>query len=106
MPSLEVRTHLLNLLTEQNVDEVYSGRPGCGCGCKGKYGRSTRFIRMVVKELRQTPDKVLFGATFGDRTCLSLETETRFRWVYIKTTVFDQLMAFITNPIRPEEVAL
>lgn len=24
-------------VTEQEVGKVYSGKPGCGCGCRGKY---------------------------------------------------------------------
>lgn len=37
------------------VTQVYSGRPGCACGCRGTYYEegSPSFKRMVTKTLRR-----------------------------------------------------
>jgi hypothetical protein len=33
----------VNALSNDNVISVYSGRPGCCCGCRGNHRHSTRF---------------------------------------------------------------
>lgn len=42
-------------LVAEDVTQVYSGRPGCACGCRGEHYRpeSPSFKRMVAKVLRR-----------------------------------------------------
>ena len=35
------------------VKRVYAGRPGCGCGCNGRYWDDARNIKRVVKEMKE-----------------------------------------------------
>lgn len=38
-----------NKFEAANVVRVYSGKPGCGCGCKGKYSDDAKNIARVSK---------------------------------------------------------
>lgn len=35
-------------LTVDQVTNVYSGKPGCACGCRGKYSYNTRFRNLPI----------------------------------------------------------
>lgn len=55
------------------VTRVYSGRPGCMCGCRGKYSDSDRSRKIIFNKIMKNPlRKVNDGAK-----CVFVETETR-----------------------------
>ncbi len=62
------------------VTRVYSGRPGCGCGCRGKYYDDTRNIKRIVKAMYNN----LSDATRidYDNELAAVETDTRYYWAY------------------------
>jgi hypothetical protein len=39
------------MLDATKVTRVYSGKPGCACGCKGSYSRNPKTIRLIVKKM-------------------------------------------------------
>ena len=67
------------------IEQVYSGKPGCCCGCRGKYSRSAAGIKAHV-----TRTNALFVT--GEVTDIGIrsdegvfiETDTRYRNVYIR----------------------
>jgi len=59
------------------VTKVYSGRPGCGCGCKGTYWTDMRNIVRITKIMQARADEV----TFEDGI-YSLQDENRYYWAY------------------------
>lgn len=95
-----------------DVYEVYSGRPGCGCGCLGKYyipkpsGRADfrtvnpKMIKKVLNKFqkleKETPgffdvrdgngDLPRFGCNDQGKSKIIFyhETETRYYWLYVK----------------------
>lgn len=46
-------------LTDDMVDRVYSGRPGCMCGCRGKYSTYRPQVRKVLNMLLGHPDTMI-----------------------------------------------
>jgi hypothetical protein len=38
----------------KQVQEVYSGKPGCACGCRGKYYTDGKMIEKVVGIINET----------------------------------------------------
>lgn len=67
------------------IDQVYSGKPGCCCGCLGKYSESAAGIKAHV-----TRTNALFAS--GEVTDIDIdaeegvfiETDTRYRNIYIR----------------------
>lgn len=61
------------------VVRVYSGRPGCGCGCRGKYYEDARNIKRVLKAMRET-------ISAADRIAMTDQTAAvegdRYYWAY------------------------
>lgn len=51
---------VVNALSMDNVVSVYTGRPGCCCGCRGNHRHNTKF---------QTGDRVQSYSVFNDRQC-------------------------------------
>jgi hypothetical protein len=43
------------MLTVQDTLRTYSGRPGCMCGCNGKYNESERARKMAVTQMLRDP---------------------------------------------------
>ena len=59
------------------IAKVYSGRPGCGCGCRGRYFEDARNITRVLNVMRARADEVqIIGGT------LVLEGPGRWYWAY------------------------
>ena len=63
-----------------NVKRVYAGRPGCGCGCLGKYWDDARNIRRVVNEMKRHVDDD--GARLDFAEDLAAVEGTRYLWAY------------------------
>ena len=61
------------------IVRVYSGKPGCGCGCRGKYWTDARNIKRIVGQMNASQGVM---QTTGPDPIYSVETETRNRWAY------------------------
>lgn len=65
------------------IVKVYSGRPGCGCGCRGKYWDDARNIARVVKRMNESGDVKVNELTLTpDGKVYFVETESRYLWAY------------------------
>lgn len=66
------------------IKKVYSGKPGCGCGCKGNYFEDERNIRRIVKAINKGRHSAQFQSHegFAGGTIYALESETRYYWAY------------------------
>jgi hypothetical protein len=38
-----------------NIKEVYSGKPGCMCGCRGKYSTEGRGVKIIYNKVMKSP---------------------------------------------------
>ncbi len=67
------------MYTLENVKTVYSGKPGCMCGCRGKYttpAQSARSVKILFNKVMNNPKhKIEDGIAF-------VETATRNLVVY------------------------
>lgn len=68
----------LNLKFE-NVARVYSGKPGCMCGCRGKYSDSGRGTKIIFNKVMKGPFEFDVEAN-----CAYLSTDSRILAVYFK----------------------
>ena len=62
---------------------AYSGRPGCGCGCRGNYTNKPAAIRRVVAgalDAIENEPSVRVDTISGDG--VAVETDGRYRWFY------------------------
>lgn len=77
------------LLQDYEVCQVYAGRPGCMCGCRGTYRETSAAIKRALSDLRaQDPARV----ELDDETlCISWENEagTRVRVLYLRPRAED-----------------
>ena len=39
-----------------NIKEVYSGKPGCMCGCRGKYSSEGRGVKIIYNKVMNNPN--------------------------------------------------
>lgn len=54
-------------INPNQIGRVYSGRPGCACGCRGNYSESKRSVNHVLKLYNQTPeDRIESTQGIGD----------------------------------------
>lgn len=83
-------------VTHQRIDDaqiirVYSGRPGCGCGCRGRYwpneekaaptANDQRQIERIKKILHSRIDEVYVSPGIG-RDIFVIEDDQRYFWAY------------------------
>ena len=63
-------------ITLENVQSVYSGKPGCACGCLGKHtypqsargrGKEIRGYDIGEDEISDRTVKILFNKVFGGK---------------------------------------
>jgi hypothetical protein len=69
------------MFTLANVKEVYSGKPGCMCGCRGKYSRpdtSPRSVKILFNKVMNNPKHTVDG------DCVFVKTATRNLVLYFK----------------------
>lgn len=80
------------------VSKVYSGKPGCMCGCRGKWSYSStsreafdcrdmhgindRSVKIISGKVSRNPNVEV--EVFGTTTCYSVETEPRILAVYVE----------------------
>lgn len=73
---------MANIQFEQ-VKQAYSGKPGCMCGCNGKYTtpeENPRSVKILINKLNKNPN-TKFDA---DVNCFFVETKTRNTVIYLK----------------------
>ena len=71
------------MLSVNQTTRSYSGKPGCMCGCNGKYNEGERARKLAVTQLLNDP-RVKFDAWAGDTEgCLFVVTATRNRVLYL-----------------------
>lgn len=71
-----------NPIKVEDIAKVYSGKPGCGCGCKGKYWTDERNIKRIVGVMNARPEDV----RFKDNT-FYIEDDKRYFWAYTQAAV-------------------
>jgi hypothetical protein len=82
----------INDVEVSDVARVYSGRPGCGCGCNGKYyDAPNKMVKRVLNKLKglteeeRAPGKGRNrGLGYQDDGIFFYETEKRYYWIYLK----------------------
>jgi hypothetical protein len=71
----------INDIRISDIKRVYSGRPGCGCGCRGKYyDAGHNMVKRVYRILSKSPDTKCHPAD----GIFYLENEKRYYWIYLK----------------------
>lgn len=64
----------------EKIREVYTGRPGCACGCRGTYSESPRTMKHVLKKFAEASKVFGFeGGVYFDN-----EDGTRTYTIYFK----------------------
>jgi len=79
----------LDGITPDMVEKIYSGRPGCGCGCNGNYYEpgDTSFRSMLTRTVnvfRERRNEVGVQDLLNGSLVLFIEDDTRYRWLYLK----------------------
>jgi hypothetical protein len=72
-------------ITPNQVVKVYTGKPGCGCGCRGTYSTDRGTCATILHKLQaaaKDTDVELIRSDEGE-LIYSWKTETRYRWVYV-----------------------
>lgn len=63
----------------QNVKRAYTGKPGCMCGCRGKYSDGgTRSAKIIYNKIMNNPNKIIDE----EHGFAYIETDTRNLVVY------------------------
>ena len=79
---------MLSQIKIEQVVRVYSGRPGCACGCNGNYidaPKANRVFSNMLKFDAANPEaKKIEGYDLDGDKFLSLEIETKVYTVYYK----------------------
>lgn len=64
--------------------EVYSGKPGCMCGCKGKYSGSPSMISRVRNIMTKHFSEVAFQGGLSGESIAYVEVNGRAYAAYVK----------------------
>ena len=71
------------MITVNQTVRSYSGKPGCMCGCNGKYNEGERARKLAITQLTSDP-RVKLETWAGDTEgCLFVVTATRNRVLYL-----------------------
>ena len=71
------------MFTLANVEKVYSGKPGCMCGCRGKYSYAQGCEEGYDDQVNERSVKILFNKVMNnpahkvEDNCAFVETDTR-----------------------------
>lgn len=70
------------------IKDVYTGKPGCCCGCRGEYHTDAKTIRSHISRTNAllSSDQVT-DIVFTDGSGIFVETYTRYRNIYIKRDI-------------------
>ena len=63
-----------------DIDRVYNGKSGCGCGCLGTYSETDRSKKLQLTKFKKRLDEV----ECQDGKIFHIRTETRYHWMYLK----------------------
>lgn len=74
---LQAKLAKLNF-TVDNLNQTYSGKPGCMCGCLGTYTTKQSTMKKAFNRLIKDPNVQLDV----DAKCIYVETSTRNNVVY------------------------
>lgn len=78
---------ILSVVDVDMIERVYSGRPGCGCGCRGTYSEDKSTKSRILNAVRSAPLGEVRIEVTGQgpeaRIVIAWETETRNRWIYV-----------------------
>ena len=78
------------MYTLANVQKVYSGKPGCMCGCRGKYSYAAGCTESQYDEVNERSVKIIFNKVMNDPKhkiedgIAFVDTGTRSLVVYFK----------------------
>ena len=78
------------MFTLANVQKVYSGKPGCMCGCRGKYSYAHGCEEGYDDQVNERSVKILFNKVMNnpahkvEDNVAFVETATRNLVVYFK----------------------
>jgi hypothetical protein len=64
------------------INKVYSGRPGCGCGCRGRYWTDKRNIKRIVNTMNARSSEIDDTPVGDGGHIYAVENETRWYWAY------------------------
>ena len=67
------------MIDRATITKVYSGRPGCGCGCRGRYYTDARNITRIVNAMNKRVDLMSAG---GGTRYYTGDPEARYLWAY------------------------
>jgi hypothetical protein len=84
------------MATLDKVTKVYSGKPGCMCGCNGKWTysstakadsgceptRNDSIVKRTFNKIMKDPDVVVDD--LGSELCYSVTTKTRLNVFYVQ----------------------
>lgn len=62
------------------IVKVYSGKPGCGCGCNGKYFEDARNIARVVGLMAEKAHQMTEIDASNGGKIFAVETANRYFW--------------------------
>ena len=80
------------MIDRSTITKVYSGRPGCGCGCRGTYYTDGRNITRIVNLMNNRDD------VRDDRGVYYTASEdTRYLWAY--TAAAARMFALLEAPL-------
>lgn len=71
------------MLTVEQTTRSYSGKPGCMCGCLGKYNEGERARKLAITQLLKDPSVELQTWDGDEEGCLWIRTKTRSRVLYL-----------------------
>ena len=78
------------MFTLANVQKVYSGKPGCMCGCRGKYSYAQGCEEGYDDQVNERSVKILFNKVMNhpkhkiEDNCAFVDTGSRNLVVYFK----------------------
>lgn len=79
----------LNKVPVDKIQSVYSGRPGCCCGCRGKHTDATpttmRTINLITNKVKRAQEAGAELEWYGHH--VALMSDTRWWVVYFTETV-------------------
>lgn len=69
----------LSSVTVDRITQAYSGRPGCACGCQGKWYQAGAQKKRILTAIRKAaPESVqLVNNSLGAGLVISLDTKVR-----------------------------
>lgn len=87
------------MLTVNQTTRSYTGKPGCMCGCKGKYNGGERARKLAINALLKDPAVRFDSWNGGEEGAVFVVTATRNRVLYLTA---DGVKAVEALGIKPD----